>query len=465
VGILSIAVYLQTLLPSVGWGDIARFQYVARVWGIPHRFGYPLYIGLSRLFGYVPVGDVAYRVNLMSAFFAALTAVVVYLLIMILVNDWVAGVSASLSFAFSLAFWEQAVVAEVYALNAFLMGAVVLVFLAWHQNRRVGLLYLGIGLYALSFGNHMTVVTLGPAVLYIVLITDYRVLLDPKKVAIMAGLLLLGAMQYIYVIVRAGQQPLLNELGPFSWKGWIRWMTRSRFAGQFFGFGLADQVDRMRIYLELLAGQFFRWGYIVAWIGAWERLKADIRTFVFLALVAVGIYVFGMNYGGATFTIYLIPSYLVFAVFLGSGLSAIRSWLVGLVPGRLPLLSRALTAGLAVLILVMPVYPLYRNWSQVDQSGNTYYRDLAWNFVDHVEENFVLVDSQSLYDDEEAILYVAWVEKEWHSARRISPGAIDDWFGVQPVYAWYGDEDIAERFVQEPLLGVPGMAKITGVRD
>ena len=113
------------------------------------------------------------------------------------------------------------------------IGAVILVFLIWHQTRKVGYLYLGVGLYALSFGNHMTVVTLIPAVVYIILATDYRVLLDAKKVLIMAGLVLLGASQYLYVIIRAHQQPLLNELGPFSWGGWIHWMTRSRFEGQF----------------------------------------------------------------------------------------------------------------------------------------------------------------------------------------------------------------------------------------
>jgi len=465
VGLLSFAVYLQTLLPSVGWGDVARFQYVASVWGIPHRFGYPLYIALSRLFGYLPVGDLAYRVNLMSAFFAALAAVLVYFIVKRLVDDWVAAVSAGFSFAFSRALWAQAVVAEVYTLNAFLIGAVVLVLLAWHQTRKIGLLYLGIGLYALSFGNHMTVVTLIPAVVYIVLVTDYRVLLDPKKVAIMAGLVLLGAVQYLYVIIRAGQQPLLNELGPFSWRGWIHWMTRNRFPGQFFGFGLAAQMDRLRIYLELLTEQFFRWGYILAWIGAWERLKADIKSFVFLALVALGIYLFGMNYGGATFTIYLIPSYLIFAIFLGSGLSAVRSWLAGLLRGRSPWLTQPLVVALAALILVMPFYPLVQNWSTVDESENTYYKDMAWRFVYHVEPDFVLVDSEPLYDDLEAILYVAWVEKGWSSARRITPGGIDTWLGVQPVYAWYGDEDIPARYIQEPLPAVPGIAIITGVQE
>ena len=74
IGLLAFVVYHQTLLPGVGWGDIARFQYVARVWGISHRFGYPLYIVLSRLFGYLPVGTLAYRVNLMSPLFATLSS-------------------------------------------------------------------------------------------------------------------------------------------------------------------------------------------------------------------------------------------------------------------------------------------------------------------------------------------------------------------------------------------------------
>ena len=469
VWIFSFFVYLQTLLPSVGWGDIARFQYVARVWGIPHRFGYPLYIALSRLFGHLPVGDLAYRVNLMSAFFAALAALMVYLIVVRLVDDWVAAVSAALSFAFSRALWGQAVVAEVYSLNAFLIGAVVLVLLAWHQTEKVGLLYLGVGIYALSFGNHMTVVTLIPAVLYLILVTDYRVFLDLKKVAILAGLMFLGALQYLYVILRAQQQPLLNELGPFSWRGWIHWMTRSRFPGQFFGYTLSDQVDRVRIYLELLEKQFFRWGYIVGWIGAWERLKTDLKSFVFLALVALGIYGFGMNYGGITFRIYLIPTYLIFAVFVGCGLSALRRWLAGLF-GEYPkgeakrLFAVLVQAALAIAILVMPLYPLWQNWAEVDESDNTYYGDMARGFVERAGSEFVLVDSEPHYDDLEAILYLAWGENGWSGARWVPPGGIEAWLGKRMVYAWSDGADYHDRFVEEPVPGLPGMVVITGLR-
>jgi hypothetical protein len=311
----------------------------------------------------------------------------------------------------------------------------------------------------------MTVVTLVPAIAYLVVATDYRVLLDPKKLAVMAGLVFLGASQYLYVILRAQQQPLLNELGPFSWRGWIHWMTRNRFPGQFFGFGLRDQVDRMRIYLELLEKQFYRWGYIVGWIGAWEQLKADLKIFLFLALVALGIYSFAMNYGGITFRVYLIPSYLIFAVFLGSGLSAIRRWLADLVGGKPPWLAQPLVVALTALILLMPVYPLSQNWAEVDESSNYYYHDLAMRFVALVEPDFVLVEAESHYDDLEAILYAAWVEKEWYDAQTVTPGGIDPWLGKRPVYVWYNDTDIGSRYIQEPVPELPGMALITGVTE
>jgi hypothetical protein len=466
VGVLAFVVYLQTLLPGIGWGDVARFQYVAQVWGIPHRFGYPLYIALSRIFGALPVGpSIAYRVNLMSATFAALAAVSVYLLVVRLVRDPVAGASAALSFAFSRALWGQAVVAEVYALNAFLIGAVLFLLVWWHQTRSAWLLYAGLGLYALSFGNHMTVVTLVPAVIFLLLATRPSPLGDPRQVAAMAGLAILGAAQYLYVTIRAQQQPLLNELGPFSWRGWIHWMTRNRFEGQFFGYSLGDQVDRLRIYLELLEKQFFRWGYILGWIGAWERLQADLVSFLFLALAAGGIYLFGMNYGGATFRIYLIPSYLVFAVFLGCGLGAVRRWLAGLLAPWRRWLALPLTTALAILILAMPLYPLWQNWAEVDQSDNIHYGEMAQSFVEHAGPDFVLVDSEPHYDDLEAILYVAWAENAWYGARWVPPGDVARWVGTRPVYGWADGLPYHDRFVEEAVPALPGMVQIVGVRE
>jgi hypothetical protein len=247
-------------------------------------------------------------------------------------------------------------------------------------------------------------------------------------------------------------------------------MARSRFQGQFFGYGLGAQVDRMRIYLELLGQQFFRWGYILGWIGAWEWLKADLKSFLFLVLVGLGVYGFGMNYGGATFPIYLIPSYLIFAVFLGCGLSALRRLmdiLLNDAPRWLsqPPIATAVRVVLALIILIMPLYPLWRNWAEVDQSENVYYRDVAQAFVEQAGPEFVLVDSEPFYDDLEAILYVAWGENGWTGARWVPPGEIEARLEDGPVYAWSDGAGYHARYIEQPVPGLPLIVRITGLRD
>lgn len=148
---LSLSVYIVTLLPDVGWGDTAKLQYIAHIWGIPHRFGYPLFIFLSRLFLLLPTGSVAYWINLMCAVFGAAAVALTYLIILRMTRrDWVAAMSGALAFAFSRTFWGEANHAEVYSLNALIAAAVALSLLAWRETRKSHLLYQGVGLYALG---------------------------------------------------------------------------------------------------------------------------------------------------------------------------------------------------------------------------------------------------------------------------------------------------------------------------
>ena len=86
VTLFSFLVYLATLAPTITWrndgmdgGDLISAAYTL---GIPHPTGYPTYVLLARLFSFLPWGDVAYRVNLMSAVFASLTVLLVYAIVL-----------------------------------------------------------------------------------------------------------------------------------------------------------------------------------------------------------------------------------------------------------------------------------------------------------------------------------------------------------------------------------------------
>src|SRR5688572_26223504 len=77
-----LAIYLSAMAPGLTWanggadgGDLIT---AAATGGIAHPTGYPLYLLLARFFQLLPVGSLAFRTNLMSAFFTALGAGVVY---------------------------------------------------------------------------------------------------------------------------------------------------------------------------------------------------------------------------------------------------------------------------------------------------------------------------------------------------------------------------------------------------
>src|SRR5918998_4208597 len=126
------AVYAATLAPTVlPYGtpyppDSPMLQAAVPVLGVGHPTGYPTYMMLTHLFTYLPVGDAAYRINLASAVSGVLAVAAVYCAGLVIGRRVVAAAAGALAFGFSEAFWSQAVIAEVYTLNALFVALVLL---------------------------------------------------------------------------------------------------------------------------------------------------------------------------------------------------------------------------------------------------------------------------------------------------------------------------------------------------
>src|SRR5437867_3904043 len=183
VGVFAAALllYMRTLAPSVLPGDYAEFQMSAAILGVPHPTGYPLYILIGKLFTLLPVGDVAYRVNLSSAVYMAGAAGVTYATAACLVASlgarswwWAAAVGAAF-FALSPTVWSMALVARSYALNALLVSAVVFSLISWRRTGRAGWFYASCLFIGLSMVHHGTTYLLLPAYgLYLLLVEIER---------------------------------------------------------------------------------------------------------------------------------------------------------------------------------------------------------------------------------------------------------------------------------------------------
>jgi hypothetical protein len=72
----SLAVYVPTLMPDIGFWDTAEFQAIGPVLGIAHPTGYPSYTLLAWLASVLlqPLGTEAFRANLLNALLMASAA-------------------------------------------------------------------------------------------------------------------------------------------------------------------------------------------------------------------------------------------------------------------------------------------------------------------------------------------------------------------------------------------------------
>ena len=122
---LPLLIYVVTLCPTVYWDDAGELIAACYTLGIPHPPGHPLYVLIGKVFTLIPIGSVAWRVNLMSAVFGALSCLLLYRVISDRLdeNAWkpVAALGGAFFFAFAPTVWEQATVAETTTLHVSFM--------------------------------------------------------------------------------------------------------------------------------------------------------------------------------------------------------------------------------------------------------------------------------------------------------------------------------------------------------
>ena len=147
---------------------------------------------VSHLFSYIPLGTLAYRMNVLSALLGAVAVAILYSAGRVLGFERPVALATSLALGFGHAFWSEAVYAKGYTLNAALVAGGLLYLLKWGQSRERRHLYTAIGIFALSSGNHLIVIALVPALLLFVIATDPRTAFSLRTLLVTAGMVAAG---------------------------------------------------------------------------------------------------------------------------------------------------------------------------------------------------------------------------------------------------------------------------------
>ncbi len=73
VFVSAFTIYLFSAIPSVYWGDSGELIVSSFTLGVSHSPGYPLFNLISKIFQFLPINNVAFKSNLASVFFSALS--------------------------------------------------------------------------------------------------------------------------------------------------------------------------------------------------------------------------------------------------------------------------------------------------------------------------------------------------------------------------------------------------------
>jgi hypothetical protein len=312
VFLISFGVYAATVAPTVAFWDCGEYTAAGQTLGVPHPPGNPLFILLMRVASmFMPFfQDVGYRMNIAVALASALTAMVLFLVVVeagkLFVGEpdtaWkraclcVGGVVGGLFAAFGYTFWFSAVETSVYNISMLVVAVCTLLMLVWARSKKADrdkLLVLVAFLGFLGIGLHMyTMIIFPPAFLFMILWDekkryDWRLWITGVLMAAviysLSAFMVLGAITLVVTLImsltskehqyewrfcfllaffaivgysvhlmipiRAGLEPMINENHPSTWAAFVDFLERKQY-------GSESMITRMFWRRGLWSNQF-----------------------------------------------------------------------------------------------------------------------------------------------------------------------------------------------------------------
>ncbi|NNE10125.1 MAG: DUF2723 domain-containing protein [Gemmatimonadetes bacterium] len=373
VGGVLLLLYLLTLCPTVYVGDSGELVTAAFELGVAHPPGYPLYVLLARLATLLPFGEIAFRVNLLSALASAASGVVLTMILtgarfggsgrtggrggsLLSPRSIAAGALVLTLFVSSLV-WLESVKAEVYTLHALLIA---LVLYAADRRRYV----LSLFLIGLGAANHQTIVLLAPGVLYLM---HARGDLNASRVVRGVLFALVALSLYFVMLVRPGDD-VFAWRKPHDLSGLVEHVLRTQYGELSTLPRSGSLVLQQAVYFVVLLVKSFPPALLLPWalVSAWrkaERARSLVIHFAFTGPVLLVL----LNHGtgaldGAVASVYYIPAAILALLTTGP-------FVLDLLKSRPPALSYA--------ALALPACLVALGWNTCNARGVTLAREVA----------------------------------------------------------------------------------------
>ncbi|MCP4357236.1 MAG: DUF2723 domain-containing protein [Chloroflexi bacterium] len=370
---LAFAVYNLTLAPDLTWAnygsDGGELITAAVTLGVPHPSGYPTYILIGKLFSLLPWGEVAYRLNLLSATAVALaagftTAASFHLLTNHFNQKQQMGTAVAVGLTFALAplVWGQATISEVYGLNLLCLSLFLWALLGERPSWFTGL-FLG-----LSITTHLTSLLMLPLA---ILCIERRNL---PKLGVGVGI---GLLPFLLIpfIAQSGSPIIWSN--PTTLSGWWWLVSGHIYRPNLFSLPPDQLLLRLSDWTWLLSQQFAWIGFIVLGIGVWQIGRQPdlhpLRRLTFGLLFTAVIYlIYAFTYNTDDAIVLILPTLLLLTPLLTIGLRRI-GWIA----------------------LSLPLFLLLLNFQTQNLSDDHRLRPLATNLLSTAPTNALILSSDA----------------------------------------------------------------------
>lgn len=407
-----LVLYFTTLAPTVTLEDSGEFIVAARHLGVLHPSGYPLWTLLAHTFTWIPWGNVAERVHLFSAVCGAGTCWLVYLVARRILGSRWAALFGALGLAASEILWSQSVIAEVYTLNSFATMLVLYLAIGWRGTRSPSWLYWMALCIGLGLANHPLIALVAVPVFVWLVCVDWRAVVTPKLAAVGMLLVTLGLSVYLYIPIRAAENPPINVGRADTIEKAIAHVRREAYQSE--GEMLRWAGDGGDAVLHTLAAwrgtaNTFWWPLsVLAIVGvfAWPRDKRDVLGLTF------GIAIFNtlaINIGlGAQYNywwdfvhrVYYLPTHAMAGLWVAAG----ASWALRSARQRGRAAELATIFGLALVVIATCVISYPGAHRQGDRRAERYGLDLLGSAP--TGAGFLPLQDEVIYP----LSYLRWVE-------------------------------------------------------
>ncbi|MBV8117141.1 MAG: DUF2723 domain-containing protein [Candidatus Eremiobacteraeota bacterium] len=295
--------------------DTAELQGVPYILGISHPTGFPFYVLLGYAWSHaVPLGTIAFRLNVMSGIAVAGAAAIAYGTALELRAWRPIALFATLWFAFTQDVWSHAARAEAQDLAVVCEAIAVYAFVRWmHDGSKAW--YLGaFAAFGLGLAAHPNALWLAPGLAIGALVNRER--LNRRSIVAAFALTCAGLAFYLYLPLRSayvvahGLDPthvlpgtgggiFWNYNDPSTLAGFVRALTGTEWnAPHFFLASLnpSHVQDALWAFVSGIGEQFGAYVVILVIIGAVEAWRREWRTALFVCAACVAALMFSVTY-------------------------------------------------------------------------------------------------------------------------------------------------------------------------